>query len=373
MAGNEVEPKNFHYDVALSFAGEDREYVEAVAKALRAKNTRVFYDGYEEASLWGKDLYTHLTQVYQNDARFTVIFISHYYAEKLWTNHERQGAQARAFSEHREYILPARFDDAEVPGILRTTAYVDLRRKSPAELAELIADKLRSVTKRTPRPRHILVSKDFDATGQILFWAAIAKGESYENLCIAVDPQQYSSFDEILDDLFANYLFSHFGPFTYGSKWIISEEGLGGRLLVPAQWVTDHVIHEIAPEWIFSSIAELGLIPNTSWDILAVSDAVYPAYAFGCDNPQLWNAMTSYPKTPALLTGYLKKEPLDRFVAGSHKYVGVFQDWLRIGSGCAWVEPEEPLRDEVRDQLDRVVDRTRRWGRDGRSGNFRPQ
>jgi hypothetical protein len=85
----------FEYDVALSFAGEDRAYVHEVARQLREREVKVFYDAYEEATLWGKDLDTHLSDVYQTKARFTVMFISEAYTEKLWTNHEREAAQAR--------------------------------------------------------------------------------------------------------------------------------------------------------------------------------------------------------------------------------------------------------------------------------------
>jgi hypothetical protein len=49
------------------------------------------------------------------------VFISSHYARKLWTNHERKSAQARAFKERSEYLFPARFDDTDVPGILSTT------------------------------------------------------------------------------------------------------------------------------------------------------------------------------------------------------------------------------------------------------------
>jgi hypothetical protein len=72
------------------------------------------------------------------------MFISKHYAQKLWTNHERKSAQARAFTESREYILPARFDDTEVPGLLPTVGYVDLTKLTPTELAELIVQKLRA-------------------------------------------------------------------------------------------------------------------------------------------------------------------------------------------------------------------------------------
>ena len=73
------------FDIALSFAGEDRAYVDRVAHALRDRGVKVFYDLFEEAELWGKDLYAHLSDVYTKRARFTVMFISVAYGKKLWT------------------------------------------------------------------------------------------------------------------------------------------------------------------------------------------------------------------------------------------------------------------------------------------------
>lgn len=131
------------FHVALSFAGEDRKYVEKVAKELRENDVSLFYDKFDEVSLWGKDLYTYLRDIYQNKAYFTVIFISEHYKKKRWTNHERESAQARAFSESREYILPAKFDDTEIPGILPTTGYIKLDKISPKEFASLIIEKLK--------------------------------------------------------------------------------------------------------------------------------------------------------------------------------------------------------------------------------------
>ena len=131
------------YDFSLSFAGEDRAYAEALATILSARGARVFYDKYEEANLLGKNLFQHLQSVYRDRATFCVIFLSQHYANKLWTQHELKQAQARAFEQREEYILPVKIDDTEIPGLNRTVGYVDVRSKPIDEIAELLLTKLR--------------------------------------------------------------------------------------------------------------------------------------------------------------------------------------------------------------------------------------
>jgi hypothetical protein len=130
------------YDIALSFASEDRQYVEAVASKLEATNVSVFYDRNEEASLWGKDLVEHLDLVYRTRSRYCIMFVSRHYAEKMWTSHERRSAMTRSVEQRTEYILPVRFDDTEVPGLRSTVGYVDARTRSAEAVARLILQKL---------------------------------------------------------------------------------------------------------------------------------------------------------------------------------------------------------------------------------------
>lgn len=70
------------------------------------------------------------------------MFISKHYREKLWTNHERKSAQSRAFQESQEYVLPARFDDTEIPGLANTVGYISLEKRTPEEFAALVEEKL---------------------------------------------------------------------------------------------------------------------------------------------------------------------------------------------------------------------------------------
>jgi len=133
--------KTRQYDVALSFAGEDRAYVERVATALHDAGVQVFYDKFEEVDLWGRNLADHLAQIYAN-SRFVVMFVSKHYAAKVWPNHERKHAQARALKNQEDIILPARFDDTEIPGLPGTVAYLDLRALTADELAARVINKL---------------------------------------------------------------------------------------------------------------------------------------------------------------------------------------------------------------------------------------
>jgi len=133
---------HYEYDVAVSYASEDTEIVEKYCGILKSEGLRLFYDKYEQVSLWGADLYDRLDEIYRKKAFCCVIFISRHYAEKVWTNHERRSAQARALQENREYILPVRLDDTEVPGISPTVGYIDLRKTSIEDLAEMTVEKV---------------------------------------------------------------------------------------------------------------------------------------------------------------------------------------------------------------------------------------
>jgi hypothetical protein len=139
------EPKKenkYEYDVAFSFANENRDYVDQTADLVIAQGYTVFYDKHEQVNLWGRNLYEHFNDVYKNKAKYCIIFISKLYAEKLWTRHEFRSAQERAFKENREYILPVRFDDSELPGLNNTVGYLDLRQILPVDLARIIVQKL---------------------------------------------------------------------------------------------------------------------------------------------------------------------------------------------------------------------------------------
>ncbi len=136
------EKHEYEYDVALSFAGEDRIVADEIAELLVNRDVGVFYDLYEQAQLWGKDLYQHLQSVYRDKAKYCIVFVSKAYAKKLWTKHELRQAQERALTENEEYILPLRLDDTSLPGINETASYISVIDYPPETIADFVLAKL---------------------------------------------------------------------------------------------------------------------------------------------------------------------------------------------------------------------------------------
>lgn len=133
----------FEFDVALSFAGTEREYASAMYHIGTANGLKIYYDEYDEAELWGKNLVEYLSDVYENRARYCLIIVSKDYCERAYTTVERRAALDRAIKSRGEYILPVVTDDAWPPGLPHATAQLDLRKMKVEQVMEILLRKLR--------------------------------------------------------------------------------------------------------------------------------------------------------------------------------------------------------------------------------------
>jgi glucokinase len=138
------------YEVALSYASEDRPYVRRVAERLAAQGISFFYDEFAKTLMWGAELPETFNDIFGGRARFAIAFISEHYISKPWPMHEGRSALAKALVEHRTYFLPVKLDDSELPGLRRTIGYVDARSTSAEQLADMILEKL--AIAQVPRP-----------------------------------------------------------------------------------------------------------------------------------------------------------------------------------------------------------------------------
>jgi hypothetical protein len=144
----------FEYDVALSFAAEDKDIAYQFAEHLKLKGVSVFLDEYQSAELWGKDMVDHLVNLYSRKARLCVLLVSRHYPLKTWTDAERTAAQERSLRDASEYILPLRLDDTQVSGMEDSAGYRDLRQHSVEEVVSLLVQKLEAAkAKSSPLPK----------------------------------------------------------------------------------------------------------------------------------------------------------------------------------------------------------------------------
>ena len=134
-----------HYDVAISFAGTERERAEELALCLRDRGVKVFYDAFFGAQLWGKDLAEFFDDIYRRRARYCVMFISEAYRDRMWTTHERRSAIARSVEQRDEYILPIVVEQADLSGLAPTLGYVSAHELTTEEIADMVVEKLRGV------------------------------------------------------------------------------------------------------------------------------------------------------------------------------------------------------------------------------------
>jgi len=131
------------YDVALSFAGEQREYVMEVAKCLKGiYGLKVFFDEFEETQMWGKNLTEYLYKIFSEKSKYVILFISNEYLKKKFPKLEMKASIQKQFEKSKEYILLIKFGKVKLPSILKDIKYLNGDTISPYEVAMKFAEKI---------------------------------------------------------------------------------------------------------------------------------------------------------------------------------------------------------------------------------------
>lgn len=136
--------KKRRFKIALSYSSEKRDYVRQVAELL-AKNFDkkvIFYDEWYEAELARINLDSHLQNIYYKEFDLLVPFLCSEYKAKQWCGLEWRAIQAIIKERNYENIMLLRFDDTKLPGLFSQDGYIDLRNKTPSQIANLICQRL---------------------------------------------------------------------------------------------------------------------------------------------------------------------------------------------------------------------------------------
>lgn len=145
--------ENYEYDVAFSYASEQRKDVRKVVDCLKDKNINCFYDKDNTVELWGKHLFSTFNQIFFKKSKYCVIFLSKEYKEKMWCNHEFTSVLNRTLSENtknKSYLLPILCDHTTFDDIMPDVAYIKMIDYSPEQLADMIYSKINNNKFETP-------------------------------------------------------------------------------------------------------------------------------------------------------------------------------------------------------------------------------
>lgn len=133
------------FDIALSFPGEHRDFVKTVADRLATQldRKRVFYDAYHKAELARPDLDTYLQEIYHGQAELVVVFLCSEYEKKQWCGLEWRAVRDLLKQKKTAEIMLVRLDNTDIPGLFSIDGYINAKDHEPAELADLIVQRLR--------------------------------------------------------------------------------------------------------------------------------------------------------------------------------------------------------------------------------------
>ena len=140
--------KKHKWDVAISYAGEDRKIADRLVNSLKKENRKlsVFYDKDYKSYLWGKKEEAY-ENIYGPDSRVVVALISKHYKEKDWPRYEFSIALKESKKRKEESLLAIKIDDSELLGLRNDANYMDIRENSIKEIAKILVEKCKTISK----------------------------------------------------------------------------------------------------------------------------------------------------------------------------------------------------------------------------------
>jgi hypothetical protein len=105
---------NPRFDIAISFAGENRELARYIAHRLKELDVEVYFDEDYEISYLGKKLSDEFPKVFSTDSRYVLCLLDKYHQQKIWPTFERDVFLPRV---KQNEVLPIYLDDSIFVGV----------------------------------------------------------------------------------------------------------------------------------------------------------------------------------------------------------------------------------------------------------------
>ena len=85
---------------------------------------------------------TLLQEIYRHRSKLIVVFLGSDYQRKDWCGIEFRAIREIIMERDNTRIMFVRTDDGAVDGVFKTDGYVDVRRFTPAQIAQFICERL---------------------------------------------------------------------------------------------------------------------------------------------------------------------------------------------------------------------------------------
>ena len=133
--------RDFEFDFAISFAGENRLIARIIADQLKMLDCSVFYDEHFEVNFLGTAWHKNFIDTFSNKSRFVVCLLDKYHLEKIWPTFERECFIPRIPDGA---VIPIRLDKTAFPGIPQDVVgiHFEPRNSSGEELYNRITDEI---------------------------------------------------------------------------------------------------------------------------------------------------------------------------------------------------------------------------------------
>lgn len=120
--------REYEWDFAVSFAGENRELAREIVEQLELLDASVFFDENYEANFLGRVWRELFRQIFTEKSRFVLCLLDSNHDRKIWPTFERECFSRRVKDGE---VIPVYLDDTVFVGINRDIVGIEFKNHTP--------------------------------------------------------------------------------------------------------------------------------------------------------------------------------------------------------------------------------------------------